>query len=518
MNRLFVIFFLLNVGFYSAFSQKQTAPIKVLNSEIVLNGNVPATEYVFPKNIFWSYYDTTKNLLTVLTRLVNKGEYAYKNNGELLVYDLNENEIKWQMPFDFKKMSVSQTDSFLLVEKNYIKQPVNTSTGFPKGWVSNYNLRLINNEFKIGLFECCYDRDSNSLMLMGINLENGKEIWRKKVYAKYGWNEIIKQNDSTYIFNSDGIRSINILNGKGWYYSGIVGDESYKTANIANAIATMVGLMTGLFVYTIGADIAYGIHSNIYIDENAIFFAAKNKMYRLDNKGYLKWEKDLPLDKMSRSLIFVTDSVLHVINLGIAFYNQNTVRYGEPFIAKYDASSGNEILFDDIEVKKTKQKELNYFHSYQDSFLFVRNHEVTKYSYSNALPVKSIELEKNNKENMIKVMDNKLNYIKVNDGFKSLYELDSSRFNILTDSAKVFQFDSELNLVRHYEKGDVYKLFHVHNNIRLLLSGDNMAIVSNEGDLISEIGISYPLQVKNNYLLSVYRHKLTKYDLDKVVK
>ncbi len=518
MSRLFTIFFLFHLGGFDVFSQKQTEPIKVLNSEIVLNGNVSATEYVFPKNIFWSYYDTTKNLLTVLTRLVNKGEYAYKNNGELLVYDLSMNEIKWQMPFDFKTMSVSQTDSFLLVEKNYIKQLVNTSSGFTKKLVTSYNLRLINNEYKIGLFECCYDQDSNSLMLMGINLESGKEIWRKKVYAKYGWNEIIKQNDSTYIFNLDGIRSINILNGKGWYYSGIVGDESYKTANIANAIATMVGLMTGMFVYTIGADIAYGIHSNIYIGENSIFFAAKNKMYCLDNKGYVKWEKDLPLDKMSRSLVFINDSILHLVNLGIAFFNKNTVRYGEPFFAKYDSSNGNEIILDDIEVKKTKQKELNYFYSYQDSFLIVRSHEVAKHSYSNALPIKSVELEKKSKENMVKVIDNKLNYTKVNGEFKSFYELDSSKFNILTDSAKIFQFDSELNLVRHYEKGDVYKLFYVYKDVRLLLSGDNMAIVSNQGELISEIEISYPLEVKSNYLLSVYRHKLTKYDLDKMVK
>lgn len=518
MKRLFAIFFLLNVGCYSAFSQKQTEPIKVLNSEIVLNGNVSATEYVFPKNVFWSYYDTTKNLLTVLTRLVNKGEYAYKNNGELLVYDLSENEIKWQMPFDFKKMSISQIDSFLFVEKNFIKQQVNTSTGISKEWQSYYNLRLINNEYKIGLFECCYNKDSNSLTLMGISLESGKEIWKKKIYTKYGWNEIIKHDDSTYIFNLDGVRSINILNGKGWYYPGLVGDKSFKTANIANAIATSIGLMTGIFVYTTGADVVYGLHSNIYIDSNAIYFAAKNKMYCIDTKGHIKWEKDLPIDKMSHSLIFVNNSTLHLINLGVAYYNKNTIRYGSPFIGKYEVSTGNEILFDDIDIKKSKQKELNYFYSYQDSFLLVRNRELEKYSYLSALPIKSIELEKSNKENLVTVIDNKLNYIRVNEEFKPLYELDSSMFNILTDSAKVFQFDSELNLVRYYEKGDIYKLFHVHKDIRLLLSGDNMAIVSKEGELISEIGISHPLEVRRNYLLSVYRHKLTKYNLDKMVK
>lgn len=515
-TRLFVIFFLLIVIFYPAFSQKQTKPIEVLNKEIVFNHNVFATEYVFPKDIFWTYYDTTKNLLTILTRQVNKGEYAYKSKGELLVYDLIENKIMWQMPFNFKKMSVSQSDSLLLVQKDYINRQVNTSTGIETGWVTNYNLVLTNNKYKIGLFECCYNKDSNSLVLKGINLESGKEIWKKKVYAKYGYNKVIKQNDSTYIFNLDGIRSINILDGKGWYYAGIIGDESYKTSNIISGIGILFGVATGMLFYAYGADIAYGIHSNIYIDSTATYFATKNKMYCIDSNGFIKWEKDMPLDKMSKSIITVNGNYLQLVNLGIAFNNGSKIKYGEPFIAKYDLSTGNEFSFNVNEIRKTKLKEINSIYPYQDTFLIIRNNEIEKYSYSSALPIKVAELDKRIEENMIEVIDNNINYLKVNQKFISLCEINNSRFNILTDSANVFQFDFELNLTNQYKKQDHFRLFRVYKDFKLLLSENIMVIVNDKGELISEVDISKPIMTNSGLLLSIYRNKMLKYNLDKI--
>lgn len=71
-------------------------------------------------------------------------------------------------------------------------------------------------------------------VLQGINLSDGKVLWKKEVNRELGWNEYFMLNDSTILISACGLNIFNINSGKGWQYKAQTGDLNYKGAQMIN--------------------------------------------------------------------------------------------------------------------------------------------------------------------------------------------------------------------------------------------------------------------------------------------
>jgi len=82
------------------------------------------------------------------------------------------------------------------------------------------------------------------------------------------------------------------------------------------------------------------ICSNILLDGEDIYFAAKNNLYCLDLDGKLNWKTDLSKYPTSKSALFIQNGKVFMLNLGVANFKENQIVYGAPFLLQVEAASG----------------------------------------------------------------------------------------------------------------------------------------------------------------------------------
>ena len=94
-----LIFVLLTVVSVNSYCQKTESTIltnqRVLGKNLVGGTDITGTEFIFPDRIQETYLDTTSGFLTAQLRGTSKNGKWLNSKGDILVYDLNTNGLKW---------------------------------------------------------------------------------------------------------------------------------------------------------------------------------------------------------------------------------------------------------------------------------------------------------------------------------------------------------------------------------------------------------------------------------------
>lgn len=468
-----------------SYSQK----IRIETSELPMGKNlltnevIHGTQYSFPLRIYQHHIDTISGYLTAQLRKTSSNGLYYKDNGYIFQYDLLNKEFLWRKKMFYPTSSLQQYSNQMIYSTGNASFCLDIHTGDKLWRVSKvlYYADPINN---VGLG---YSREQTSNKLKGFSLKDGDNLWKRKIDRSYAWNDFFYIDDSTLLIVAAGLHTVNLNTGLGWDYEAITGDKDYTAAAVTSAVGILAGVLTGTFVVSTGYDLVRDIVSNVLRDEGDLYFASKHKIARIDKStGHSKWEYHFSDDLLSKSYIFSDDSLIYMVNWGVARRGNKPIIYGKPFIAALYKETGD-LKFLTI-VNSVDEEILNYQVN-ENELVLVLDKRVLKYSiYSGELI-----MEKNSSDKS----DNYRGFLARNmytqtkgNKYISLTDSDTTAMFLYNDKDETIVIDHMLNQKKIIEYDSLYIFYLATENHKFIASNGKTKVINNDGEMVAELNVS----------------------------
>jgi hypothetical protein len=449
---------------------------KVIGKNYQTNNDIQVKEYIFPERIDNSFIDTTTNLLTVQLRGTSKNGKWLNNSGDVVLYDLTNNKIKWTKKIFYQQGSIEQFDNIIIQTNANKSYCLNIENG-ENQWEVKNTIYYVEPFQKIGIGYKFKTSTGYTNTLEGIDLNNGNTIWKRELNREYSWNNIFHLNDSVIVVAAAGLHSINLKNGTGWDYNTITGKKDYTETALANAAGVALGVLTGAFVMSTGHNLVRDVVSNILIDSSTIYFASKEKISRLDYNGQIKWSSPLPEDLTSSSSIFTKDSLLYMINKGFAFMGYRQLDFGKPFFAGFNRNTGKQLFLSTIGEKKDQ---ITGFKIYHDTVLLVFKDRVSKYSLSDGSFISEKTFDIQTLGELRYFIGGQV-YLKTDSIYNNLIFIDSTSHYLFTKTGKILVINDNLDVLNQIDYNQIY-LYYLKTKDYKFLAKDNETTVINKGN------------------------------------
>lgn len=309
---------------------------KIVGSDMVRGSSLYSTVYTFPDQVDHFYLDRTHRIMQVITRGADLDMYRYSAKGQLTAFDLKEKKPMWNKKVRYANNAVYNVDGIFVQTPGFRTKGFDISTG-KKKWKTHHDLYFIDEHSRIGVGYDTQGSRQNQGKLQGVDLDTGAHLWTRHLQHSFGWDDLYQLNDSVYLIQAEGLHTLNIHTGEGWSYYTRTGERA--------------GAGLGAFGSGFRGQFQAGhMVSNIVYDSTDYYVASKEKIARIRaSDGKVLWTSTYPDDMGSHSAIEVTDSLVYMVNKGIAASMFGPVKHGTPFLAAYDKRTGHPRYFTDPE-------------------------------------------------------------------------------------------------------------------------------------------------------------------------
>jgi hypothetical protein len=357
------------------------------------------------------------------------------------------------------------------------------------------------------------DEPRNLMMAPGleaINMLTGEVSWKSKVDGRAGWNDVLRINDSITCIAASGVHCINLNTGAGWHYSLTTSRVDKGVGARPMLGVNMFGIMVPLNYSATGPEGVWGMASNLLYDSLAhrIYFSAADDLVCLDEYGKLQWSFTFAKDKASNARLFRAGDQIIMLNSGMAFFEDERVRKGDPFLLSINKDNG-------------KLKYLNIFakneyihgHSYQNDTLTVLCYrELYKFRVSDGSTIASGKLNAEELRIDGNINDHPEYYRAAEDGsYRSLSE--TGGYNYLVNTNKTaFRLNDRMEIVDSISSGKLFKKLTGHGDYEVLQSSATTVITRN-GNPVATLSVSGQTLITGDRLLVGAADKLYVIDL-----
>ena len=472
-----LLLFLLLYPVASTFSQSKIQPVfNEFQTGIDFRTNTPlkGREIGFGMPVFRIHPLPDESSFAVMLRKKNPNKEVWTFKGEVMVFDIASGQTKWQKKFKYAQSQLLLDGDVILQQRGNKLERLNPDNGLPL-WTSKGIAFKVFPELDRAL---CYNlQDSGFKVMQGIDLENGKSVWHRYVPGTYGWQDLQMLDDETALIKSSGLHWVRITDGEGWSVDRVSYAEKVDMKRVGLAVLTGVAMGAASGALSGGAYYAYGIpyggnaYMNLFLDicsnlvfsKDTIFFAAKNKISCLSLEGKTIWSADLNEKQTSKSHLFREGDVLYMINTGHATKYGSPARFGTPFIAAFDASTGRQLFM------KVWDERKNYFTDYmiqgRDLYLLHRDKlEIHEFS-PEGLTQKNI-IDMPDGDEIRSFVSDEL-FAKKDSACAQL-SLDRDHYYLLSQAGDVLKFNNDFAFVEKVDKNILYRNYFENAHFRFL--------------------------------------------------
>jgi len=513
-----VLFGLLILVSTIGYSQKNQIQVQINEKEfgksLIDNSVITGIEYVFPERINDAFLDTTTNFLTVQLRGVSKNGKWLNNRGNIVQYDIKNQKVLWSKKIAYQTSSLLQFNKTMIYTSGNKSSCLDIHTG-NEIWKAKNAIMFVNPANNIGIGYKFKTASDYSNTLEGIDLTNGNILWGRNLNREYGWNNLFYINDSTMVVVAAGLHSINIKTGRGWNYNTITGKKDYSATDVSNAIGFVAGLLTGIFIMSSGYNLVRDLVSNTIVDNDSIYFASAEQLVKLNKQsGEIYWRYPFQQNILSKSSIFVKDSILFMVNKGIAFMGQRQLNYGKPFFAAFNKNTSEQIFLSFIDVKNDP---ILTFAIHNDEIILIFKNRIAKYSMETGTEILVKEFPKNDFGELRYFVGNQV-FITSQDGeLLNLCNSDSTKMYVFTNEGKTLSIDENLDVTNTFEYNDLSINYLHTKDLNFIAKDTNTVIVDDEGKNIATIEATSNSIIVNGILYDTQDKKFTQIDLNEIM-
>lgn len=449
--------------------------------------------------------DSTGTLFLVQGRDLNKKETSVKNTGDIWMISLPDKKVLWQRPINYFIQEAKLTDkgvSFVSKDK-YFLLDLQTGAEIWKGKkMVPYSLNTQGNRL---LAYKGSTMNGVSRQLQGYDMNTGDMLWKREISHRYGWNESLMLDDSTRLIVSDGLHTVNLLDGTGNSFLMKTGVDDYRATAALGALGVLSGVLTGMAVVPYGNNVVVDLVSDVLLDDSLLYVANREQLLCLDRQLNMKWGYPIPESSASRSVLFFNGDHLYMVNYGYG-YRDNArnhsdsyakshlrVKIGKPFIACFDRKSGKNISFHFLSEKKEMVEDLWIDRDNERAVLLFEDRMVVAPFESDSVMEYRWDTETDGK---IIGMVKRPFYLedKNSSGFKKCNEmLGTPTYFIYTDKGQVFDVDQSLNRLQtfSFEEIGFYRL--LQDDFSIVDYKKGVYLLNSDGDRKATLCVSSDL-------------------------
>lgn len=339
-----------------------TAIISYAQSETIVVGkktdesDLKAQCYTFPQRIETFSISEQGDYLCISFRETSKSGKYLKNKGEIGLYDTQSNRLLWKHPINFGQSRINCLSNGVLIADINNKITLLNKEDGTQQWETNLFPVYVDDSLGLVLG---YSAPTSG-KLRAVNLKFGNQLWENKLTHQYGWNEVVEAEGNKRLIVADELHKLDFVTGELLTYSGKPGAHDTKAAllqGLAMAAGAALGTaVTGGMYYgyvPIANNTITGLTSNILSQDSRYYWADRQQISCIDTAFNVVWQKEFPDVKASRSILFLQDDKLFMLNYGYGLREgKSRKKYGRPFIACYHPESGEELFFNPLSVKK----------------------------------------------------------------------------------------------------------------------------------------------------------------------
>jgi hypothetical protein len=504
-----------------AFAFGQKSEYNILHNQTTFGKNlidsseIKGTEYTFPGLIYKAYVDTSTGYLTAQMRNISRNGKWYNSNGDIVLYDINNNKTLWSRHISYVQTRIIQKSDEIYYLTPDMSSCYDINTGRQK-WSVKSNIYYVDYKNRIGLGYKVKTGVPDKDMLQGISLDNGNVLWTRKLNCDFGWNELFYTNDTTAVIVTGGLHSINVNNGFGWDYTAVTGDKDYSKTAATNVFGTALGIFTGTFVLASGYDLISDINSNTLVDSTCIYMASKEKITKVNKRnGSVMWEYPFPIGKSSKSSIYMNDTTLFMVNYGYVSLNGRPINYGTPFIAAYDRHTGKQKYLSLIFVKDDP---ILGFRIINNEFYLIFKNRISRYSFKDGSYINDRPFVKKYYGHLKNFIGNHVFAYDTEKGFTNINRSDTTKINIYTTNNKVLTLDYQLNVLAEEDFDNLGVSYLKTNGYNFISKDGSTHVINNNNHKVADINVGSHSFIIEDKLYSFKDKKIVVIDLSEIIK
>jgi hypothetical protein len=463
----------------TVYSQKKESRVivkeKVVGRNLVDSLVYHGMEYVFSDMIDEVVVDASSGIFTIQLRGLRKNGRSLNRTGRMVQYDNNKKEVLWSKKINYTANRILQYNNTIVcaLENKSYRLDILTGNNL---WKVKNDIFYVDHVNNIGIGYRFNNFSGHSNLLEGINLQNGCRLWSRVVHREVGWKDLFYSNDSTLMVVATGLHSINVKTGKGLEYP---------------------------FVRT--------LISNTLIDSSNCYFASRKYFEAVDmTTGKIVWNFPFEENIASRALIFIKDSILFIVNKGMAFAGNKQLEFGKPFFAAFDKKTGREIFFSSI---KTNNDPILNFEISNSEILFICKNRILKYTLEAGAEVVDKAFDEENFGTLKHFIQDQIFKVTANNELVDLKQTDSSKVFVMTSSGKILLLDKNFDIKDTVDRKDMSVCFLQTQDLRFFTKGENVLVVNNSGKSIAEIEASSKAIIIGTTLYDIQCRSLIALDL-----
>ena len=507
---------LVAIGFFclNTVSILAQTELSIQNSEKIIgknsrtNKDILAKEYIFPERIDQYQLDSASGFVAVQLRGTTKNGKWLNNSGNIVLYDLFNNKVKWAKKINYAQSSIKQFGHLIIQKINDKSYCLNIENAEVMWEVKN-SISYVEHgrNLAIGYKSNAFTGSTNTLE--GIDLLNGNNIWKREISREYSWNDVFHLNDSVLIVAAAGLHSINLKDGTGWDYHTITGAKDYKSTVATNVAGAALGVLTGTYFMSTGSDLVRDIVSNVLMDSLNIYFASRENITRLDQSGNVKWSFNFPKGLASNSSIFIKDSLIYMVNKGFAFMGNRQIDFGTPFLAAYNKNTGKQLFFNTLNDKKDQ---ISGFKINKDEIILILKDRILKYSLAKG----SLLLEKSFDIGLVGELSYFIGnqaYLKKDNSFVCLVTSDSTSNYLYTKTGKILKLSGKFDILEQIDYKQIYICYLKAKDIKFLAKDQETTVIGMDNQNLAELKISGNAILKGSKLYDIQDKSFIEFDV-----
>lgn len=437
----------------------------------------------------------------MLVQTKNTKSDGSSNKGKLLMFDLLMTDIVWQKNINYSQESVQKLGDFISLKSNNSNQILNSYSG-ELMYINDKDYIFVNDRLQIGL---TYPQ-SNSSKLEAFSLLDNTKLWERNIDRTFGWNDAFLFNDSTLMISASGLHQVDMRSGKGWDYTALSGKTNIEQQIIVGVGIMAIGIFTGVyFPEMIVPTLNWNMVSNVLQEDNYFYQAYSDKIVKLNSKGKVIWETDLPNRATSKSDIFIQNDQLMMINSGYAFREDEVVNQGTPFLAKFDIKSGKQLFYK--ELTDERKSFIADFYIDNEILFTIINNEIAKFSLMDGNLIKETTSNKSDTEKLERFVDEN-QYIKLDNRFKMLFLVDSTQNYAFTQNNQVKVYNKYLVLLNDVIYPDLYQKIGGYEDYSILKKENNYFVIGEDGKSLMEFKADKTPYVLGETIFYIYGSKI----------
>ncbi len=493
------------------FSQPQVSDLhqeKPAGTSVVANTDIKAKENLFPLKIYNYYIDPLSQTITLQLRESSENGKWLNNTGKIVLYDLVDNKERWVKKINYEQSNLLQDKDILIQSKENSTSRLNMETG-DELWKTYTQISYIDQFTGVGIGYHSDMFGDNTNRLEAVDLDRGNTAWFRNINREYGWNDLIRLNDSVILLVAADLHTIDLKRGGGWDYDAVTGSRDYTATVIANAASIIVGALTGTYTTYNGYDVVTDIASNVWMEDTSFYFASRESMARLDVDGTTRWSCELPRKKTSKSSVFTTDSLVFVINYGYAFLDNRKVNFGKPFIAAFNKKTGRQAF--QTEIDESEVQIADYILG-SDAIMLLFKNKIAKYSMTNGLLISEKSIQTETTGDFTSFTSEQF-FVETDSAYQSFESLEPDKLHVVTEKNKLLTINDLFEIETITEPENLFTLYGSSEELRFLKKGDETIVINNENKKVAVLQASPNAISFGAKLYDIQKNCLLEFDL-----